>query len=497
MTGLRLSKAFFYILLVFLPFQTSKVFFTGKSFYYGFHAFYNTMFIYLTDLLIFGLILAWLCESASGGSRENNPSLTLPSSGEGLLKQIVNKISHDPIYLFASAFWLILATSLVFSRETSLGLYGLAKITGYLLVFAYIRENINVSRENPSPVLSPRQERGAVFWLILGTACFQSLLAIFQYLTQTSAGFSILGEEFLSPGLKGVAKFATHGIANPLLYDFFPNLSAISDTSVVMRGYGTFPHPNVLAGFLFMGLLINLYLLYLSSNKKLKVSLAISLVIISTGLVVTFSRLAWVVGLLGILVFLAVTILRHRPRRFSLPANHFYFPGRIGLIIAALLIALGLNLFLFGTQITDRLTGQDIKNVETSENYVDRKTYGQAAWKMFKANPLFGVGYRSFVARMENYSESKLLPHQHQPVHNIYLLILAEAGILALISFLLLLFNIVRPAGANKKSPARETLLIIFLGFLALGFFDHYFLTIEQGSVMFWLTAGMLAAKQN
>ena len=37
-------------------------------------------------------------------------------------------------------------------------------------------------------------------------------------------------------------------------------------------------------------------------------------------------------------------------------------------------------------------------------------------------------------------------------------------------------------------------LLLIFLGFLFIGFFDHYFWTIQQGQLTFWLIAGLLVA---
>lgn len=510
MTRLRLSKLFFYILLILMPFQINKVFFTDNSFYFGFYAFYNTIFIYLTDLLIFSLILAWIWEKVWEFSRENIYSGGPWASLGTFVKRVINRISSDALYLFTSAFWLILATSLIFSRENTLGLYGLAKITEFLLLFAYVRENIDVSprptfdqpnfsRENKSLAKVKRGEREnmIIFWLILATACIQSLLAIYQYLSQASVGFTILGEEFLRPGIKGVAKFATHGIANPLLYEFFPNLSAISDTSVVIRGYGTFPHPNVLAGFLFMGILASLYLLYFSREKLFS---ALALIIVSTGLVVTFSRLAWGVTFLAVVGFFGIVFFKYRRRQtqdirslqLERASKNLYFPGRASLILVIFLIAFGLNLFLFSTQIKDRLTGQDIKNVENSENYVDRKTYGKVAWNMFKANPIFGTGLRNFVAEMDDYSEERLLPYQHQPVHNIYLLTLAEAGILALLTLILLLLNIVRRALINKKSPAGEMLLIVFFGFLILGLFDHYFISIHQGGLMFWLVAGLL-----
>src|SRR3990167_83041 len=60
----RLSRPFFYLLLFLIPFQTRKIFFTGKSFYFDYHAFYNTWYLYLTDLIVLGVITAWVLENA-------------------------------------------------------------------------------------------------------------------------------------------------------------------------------------------------------------------------------------------------------------------------------------------------------------------------------------------------------------------------------------------------------------------------------------------------
>ena len=41
----------------------------------------------------------------------------------------------------------------------------------------------------------------------------------------------------------------------------------------------------------------------------------------------------------------------------------------------------------------------------------------------------------------------------------------------------------------------KYTLLIIFFGLLAIGLFDHYLWTIQQGSILFWTVLGLLSAK--
>src|SRR3989344_1274172 len=507
--GYRLSKGFFYILMVLLPIQTGKAYFSRESFYFGYHSFYNTFFLYLTDILIFGLIVAWLCEILLF-SRE-----TATKQGN-ITHRIYTSFKQDRIYQILGVFWLISAISLIFSRppageagEISLNLYGLAKISEFILLFVYVKQNVNLSRE-----------RFRIFWLILATIFSQAVIGIAQYLSQNSLGLKLLGEEFLRPGLKGVAEFVSHGIANPRLYDIFPYLRPISDLTINIRAYGTLPHPNVLAGLLFLGLIINIYLLYGNISPASpagrrerfvkKLVLSVFWVTITTGLVVTFSRLAWVISFLAILLF-AFMITKFRAKEQFLMKTgkldynaRLYRPERVFFIVILLLISAAINLFVFRAQIKDRFVGVDLvglaaDNYSTAESIDNRQMFNGIAWSMIKDNLILGVGVRNFVVRMDDYSGGdRLLPYFHQPVHNIYLLIAAEGGIATLALFFVSLFYIVRRAlhEGGGGPMFNYTLFIIFFGFLFWGLFDHYFWTIQQGSLAFWMVAGLLANKK-
>lgn len=498
MTIIKISKSFFYALVLLLPFGTSKVFFTETSFYFGYHVFYHSIFVYLTDIVFCGLMLAWLWESY------NSPSLPLNLRGGwgALFHRITTSVSQKPLYLFLLAFWLSLATSLLFSRETSIGLYGLIRFTETLLLFAYVREN--VSRETYKPI----------FWLILAFSVFESLLGIGQYLTQSSFDWHFLGEPYLRPGLRGVAEFASSGLVNPILAEVWPVLRNVSYETINIRAYGTLSHPNVLAVFLYSGLMANIWLLYVS--QKQKIILVASLLVISTGLVVTFSRTVWAAALLSLMV-LGLVLWHLRRKQFHRMQSgqgrgetQSYFPKRIAFISMVLLVALGLNWFWFGQQIRDRISppheegkGEVItpsdspsRGGEFGEGVTDRKLYSNIAWQMTKAYPVFGVGLRNFVARMDEYNSGpRLLPYLHQPVHNIYLLILAELGIVGFAAFLWLLFEILRKGLKWGNGQAKLILLTAFGGFLFLGFFDHYFLSLHQGGLMFWIIAGLVCSR--
>lgn len=481
----RLSKLFFYALLVFLPFQTRKIFFTPESHYFGYHAFYNTIYLYLTDLIIFGLIMAWLWENLNFSQKNH--------TARGFFHRILTRTQQDALYWFLGAFWLILATSLIFSRETLLGLYGLGKITEFVFLFAFVKEEIDFSRE-----------KYLIFWLILATFSFQAMLGIAQYLKQSSLDLRLLGEEFLRPGVPGIAEFASHGVVSPWLAIFLPYLSPISDSTINIRAYGTLPHPNVLAGLLFAGLIIACYIVYVSpasakawAGRRENVFVSFAMILIITGLILTFSRLAWIVAFLGIIAWFGLIFAKiRRIQVFSREKLPDYHPGRLALILGFLSAALVINLLVFGPQIRDRLQGStNLQNYQNQESVVNRALLNNIALRMIRQNPLFGVGLKNFVVAMDDFGKERLLPYLHQPVHNIYLLLTAEGGVLAGLSFVIFLFCIVRRLWENPDLPLRLILLTVISGFFVIGLFDHYLLTIQQGALAFWITLGFSANK--
>jgi len=339
------------------------------------------------------------------------------------------------------------------------------------------------------------------------------VIGITQYFHQSWIGLKYLGEEHILAGLRGIAEFVSQGLVSPLFLKLFPGLSSISVKTYNLRAYGTLPHPNILSALFFVGLMINIYLLYrnkrsLDGGRKTwqTIVLSLSLVLIFTGQLVSFSRTGWVLSGVGALVWLAIIFLRYRRTEIfhmkygaQRPQAFEYQPGRVAYILGLLIMIAAVNLFAFGPQIKDRLLGTNgFAEVAADQSVMYRAELNKIAWSMVKANPIFGVGERNFVVKMDNYSAEKIMPDLHQPVHNIYLLIWAEAGIFGLLSFVLAIYFIVRHGFSLLKSEPLlgSTMLIIFFGFLFWGFFDHFLLSIHQGSLAFWLVAGLLSAKQ-
>lgn len=136
--------------------------------------------------------------------------------------------------------------------------------------------------------------------------------------------------------------------------------------------------------------------------------------------------------------------------------------------------------------------------------------YDKIALNIIKDKPLLGIGIGNFVNYSHNYPAfiraantmlkaggqgSEIIPDWiYQPVHNIYLLIASEMGILGLLVFLLFLAKNLLPEVAKIFKTLIEINPFLFLvsSFLAIGLLDHYFWTLQSGSLMFWLSLALI-----
>jgi len=142
--------------------------------------------------------------------------------------------------------------------------------------------------------------------------------------------------------------------------------------------------------------------------------------------------------------------------------------------------------------------------ISLQEEAIDlRFFYNKIALAIIKEKPLLGVGIGNFVNFSHNYpvflktanamlsgggqGDVEIPSWLYQPVHNIYLLIASEIGILGLIVFgIFLLFRLLGPA--RFKNP----MWFVFIGFLVLVLSDHYFWTLQSGGIIFWIALGLL-----
>ena len=253
---------------------------------------------------------------------------------------------------------------------------------------------------------------------------WQSAIVILQFILQRSLGLWFLGERSFDA--------STVNIAHIQIFDI-----------QFLRPYGTFPHPNVAAAFFVFGLII--IWKWKSKFQTLPVLVA---------LVLTGSKAAF----LALAIAAALSKIK-------------YFWLTVALIIGAT--------WLFLKSITE----PQIASI------AERLVLSQAALDIAVKNPLFGIGSNNFIQELSKLDLSSLAQIRLlQPVHNVFLLILAENGLVGFLLFSALLITVFKKA----KSQAKIILFTVILIFASV---DHFLWTLHQGQLLFWLSVGYILSK--
>lgn len=436
----KLIKISFWAFLISLPFGYRRLIY---QFTFGFDE-YEAIFLYASDiflLLFLGLFAFYVFQSKTQISNLKNSSL---------------------FYSLLSIFLLTAAISLFLAQYQLLAFYNFARLLLLALtafaVALLVRDGI-VKLQN-------------IFTVTAGLAVAQSLIAFLQFVRQESLGLWFLGESVLSPFIGGAAKIPVGG-------------------GVLLRGYGTFPHPNVLAAFLIIGFL-SLYYFWLRRASKLKlfssgknlwsdIYLGVGIFVVAYGLVLAFSRAGWFILDVANVFVLAFALINK---------NHRLQGVRLIILLTSIAILLYMTM---GWAIFPRAK---IPINEPAVTY--RLAYNELGLHLIGKNP-FGIGIGNQVIYSVKNSVYKMFGMnerwQWQPIHNIYLLMASEIGILGLAAFLAFAGTLIWRAINNDL----ENIIVVAVlsSLLLVGFVDHFLWTLQPGRLMLWLAIGIVVGFAN
>jgi O-antigen ligase len=406
---MKLHQKFFWLLIFSLPFQIGRHFWPKFSFVLGLKIDYLSPTLYLTDLLLLLVLFFWLWET-----REKAKSFNL-----SWLKK----------NWWVGIFFLFFCLNVFLAQNQGVAFYKLVKITELFLLAFYVAKN-------------SLSLRSLAFPLSLGVLV-SSIIALFQFFHQGSLNglFWWLGERTFDMNTPGIAK-------------------AIFNGQLILRPYATFSHPNALAGFLLVALI-------LTSDFFLKKTRWLTYGYYFLGfsvLILSFSRSVWGVSLFVISWFL----LRKKNQQ------KFWF-----------LLILALTFLIFAS----------FSSFSTNEAFSQRVQLMKSAWLMIQNFPLSGVGLNNFVVRLPDYWSLIGFTYWLQPVHNLFLLVIAETGFPGLLIFLWFLFLTYHRAFQLKDE--NRLLLVALSVVLLLGLTDHYWLTLQQNQLLFSLLIGLIWSSQN
>lgn len=388
------KKVLLFVLIILLPTQFGKHFFLSFSYIFGVRVDYLAPTIYITDIMVGCLFLI-------------------------NIKEVIKPLIHKYAFFFILFFIL----NITFSLSPLISLYRILKLFEFWVIFITIyRSSMPVHMFLSGFLIGSAYE---LFLSIIQMAQNHSIQGIWYF----------FGERAMSLSTPNIAK------ASILNREF-------------LRPYGTFSHPNSLAGFY---LLIYTALLFLKNKIKYH-SLLFNLLLLSSSylILISFSKSA----LFGFILVTAYSIIVTKNYcRICVIARIF-----IGSIIV----------FLFMFAHTDPLSFK--KRVELILNSL----------QIISQYPFFGTGLGAYL-----YAQ-KIIPSHfplfiNQPVHNIFLLVTSEVGIPITVYILFIIIKFFKQNFFNYF----PFILII----LITGLFDHYWITLQQNFLLLSVLGGLILRK--
>ncbi len=421
-SGLKLKKlqtGLLYLFAFFLPWQTCYI--AREVFWQGAKWGYGTVCLYVSDLVLLALFGTYLLSAVRELIKRKHSFSWQRGSGR----------FWRGVFFVLFAGWLSL--SLWWSPDKYLAFYVWSRLVSALGLWVVIKET--------------RFSWKTLVIVLLFGALLQSGLGIYQFFTQRAAPQTYLGMSYHEPHDLGVS---------------------VVETSYrrYLRAYGGMPHPNILGGYL-AGVLLLGIILYFSEREPdslgalvKDILLLLSLGVVWTGLLLSFSRAAWIVFGLGLLFLLWRIGWRQKSWRWG---KLILVCGAIGIVLVSLL----------GEAFAARFTLADREEVRSIRERIE---YTYEARDLIAEHWWRGGGLGNYTYLLRQQLPFSRPGWYYQPVHNIFLLVWAELGLVGLVLWLGLLLVLLWPLRRRKFG---------FLAFLFLVFMlvDHWLWTSHFGTL--------------
>lgn len=341
-----------------------------------------------------------------------------------------------PVWIFLS----IIFISLVYSPGQEEGFYNAFRFVVLLVFVIYILN-----------VVSDHSQSLRVMYLLVAVGVILASYAVGQYILNPEIAI----QNMLSAG------------------------TSIERVSVT----GLYEDPNRFAATLFIPISLTVAILFSELGYKLKLFSLILFLILCGGIVSSFSRSA----LISVGIILLVTIISTRKWK---QATLFSF-----LILTLLLIVPDFRSALMITveRIFEVLFGV------TDDSSGIRMMLGKAAVWMFFDTYMLGVGFDGFAARFTDYYTLQESIGVQKP-HNIIYRIAAELGLFGLLTFLYIVYLLLKTAHKNIKSASKENEKVLYISLLTsfyayLMFYQFYGGGLTDSNLM--LIIGFILAGRN
>ncbi len=281
-----------------------------------------------------------------------------------------------------------------------------------------------------------------IFISLMGAGIIQALWAAGQFLTQSTFANKWLGVA-IHPLIQGGTSVV------------------LTSAGRWLRAYAGQVHPNVLGGLLVITCLVTVWLYINAKLKNQNTKLFLVFYFIQLiGLFFAFSRGAW----LALFITIGLWWWKNQEQRKYL--------FKVGMLLITVFVVLGaiywqptLGRIFGGSKLEQQSIEDRAGSVKESSGLLK-----QVWWRGT------GIGNYTYFLSQNN---PWLKACYYQPVHNVFLLVLTELGVVGLILFLWLLTS------AFLRKPFAISYLLL-AAVLIMAMFDHYWWSVPSMFLLFW-----------
>lgn len=409
-----------YAFFFLLPWQTRWLIQTGQL--NGGYWEYGTISLYGLDLLLIASLIIFLYFKKSSLASKSHIPFTLK------------------LYLLLSLLYLVITIPFSLSPTLSLFHGGLLLVSVFVI---YLCLNSDLRFYNATRAF-------------ISGATLSAGLGIWQFITQTTVTSKWLGLANHSAEVLGTSV-----------------VEAVAPDGIIerwLRAYGSFDHPNIFGGYMALALILAVWIWLTrdASRKKFEnYGLMLSIITLTTAVFFSFSRTAWLVSSLGLITLSLFFFLHYKQQRRELIGV-----WAIIIVISSLIMSQYYYLLIPRFKADSRL-----ETISLTERTASLET----SWELIQQKPILGQGLGTYTLAVAKNNTPNQPAWFYQPVHNIFLLIVVETGILGLLLCLLILRNL--GIYFFKKTPRAQTGLglALCLGLFLIALFDHWLWSLHAG----------------
>ncbi|MFA6588018.1 MAG: O-antigen ligase family protein [Patescibacteria group bacterium] len=250
------------------------------------------------------------------------------------------------------------------------------------------------------------------------------------------------------------------------------------------RAGGFFKNANALGGYCVLTLPLAIALIF-ETKRLTRISILISSVSIAISLILSFSVTGFV-ALVGVLIFVLVIWRKNIKRKW------FLLTG--GVIIGLIVVGVGIRFFQTHSFKTAVRLDKIISQTHFKSSFTQRWQFNAVAFAMFKKHPIVGIGLGNYQQAFSQYANSRL--EQPRYVHNAYLEIFTETGILGGLAFLIIIISLATATVRTYQKSEIDKILIFGAGMgllaSALNAFVDFGWHFPGIWVGFWIISGLV-----